>query len=875
MAEFGKEILPVAIEDELKKSYLEYAMSVIVGRALPDVRDGLKPVHRRVLYAMNELNNTYNRPYVKSARIVGDVIGKYHPHGDVAVYDTIVRMAQSFSMRYCLVDGQGNFGSVDGDPPAAMRYTEVRMARIASEMLEDLDKETVPFVANYDETLQMPQVLPNRVPNLLLNGSSGIAVGMATNIPPHNLREVIDGCLALIDDPNITIDGLMEFIKGPDFPTGAIINGRAGIVEAYKTGRGRIFVRARAEVETDEKSGRDTIIISEIPYQLNKARLIERIAELVKEKKIEGISELRDESDKDGLRIVIEIRRGESGEVVLNNLYSQTQLQGVYGINTVALVDGQPRVLDLKQVLEHFVKHRREVVTRRTVFLLRRARQRGHILEGQAVALANIDRVVELIRASPDATEARSRLMGQGWVSANVTELLARAGADACRPEGLDQQFGFRDGLYYLSEEQAQAILDLRLHRLTALEQGKLIEEYQGILDEITDLLDILGSTERLLNVIRAELKDIRERYGDDRLTEIVSSQLDLSIEDLINVEDMVVTVSHQGYAKTQPVSDYQAQRRGGRGRAATAVKDEDFVEHLLVTSSHDTLLCFSNFGKVYWIKAYQIPQASRGAKGRPLVNMLPLGPEERITAILPIRDFSVDAFVFMATANGTVKKTPLEQFSRPRTSGLIALDLDEGNTLVGVALTDGHCDVLLLSSSGKAARFKESDVRAMGRSARGVRGIRLVGGHRLIALIVPQEGGYILTASENGFGKRTLVADFPLKGRGTQGVIAMQVSERNGALVGGVQVFDGDELMLISDQGTLVRIPSDQVSLVGRNTQGVRLIAVRDDERLVRIARIVESEVPGGDMAGSEGDPLDTNDPEDAADTSEVPESE
>ena len=875
MAEFGKEILPVAIEDELKKSYLEYAMSVIVGRALPDVRDGLKPVHRRVLYAMNELNNTYNRPYVKSARIVGDVIGKYHPHGDVAVYDTIVRMAQSFSMRYCLVDGQGNFGSVDGDPPAAMRYTEVRMARIASEMLEDLDKETVPFVANYDETLQMPQVLPNRVPNLLLNGSSGIAVGMATNIPPHNLREVIDGCLALIDDPNITIDGLMEFIKGPDFPTGAIINGRAGIVEAYKTGRGRIFVRARAEVETDEKSGRDTIIISEIPYQLNKARLIERIAELVKEKKIEGISELRDESDKDGLRIVIEIRRGESGEVVLNNLYSQTQLQGVYGINTVALVDGQPRVLDLKQVLEHFIKHRREVVTRRTVFLLRRARQRGHILEGQAVALANIDRVVELIRASPDATEARSKLMGQGWVSANVTELLARAGADACRPEGLDRQFGFHDGLYYLSEEQAQAILDLRLHRLTALEQGKLIEEYQGILDEITDLLDILGSIERLLNVIRAELKDIRERYGDDRLTEIVSSQLDLSIEDLINVEDMVVTVSHQGYAKTQPVSDYQAQRRGGRGRAATAVKDEDFVEHLLVTSSHDTLLCFSNFGKVYWIKAYQIPQASRGAKGRPLVNMLPLGPEERITAILPIRDFSVDAFVFMATANGTVKKTPLEQFSRPRTSGLIALDLDEGNTLVGVALTDGHCDVLLLSSSGKAARFKESDVRAMGRSARGVRGIRLVGGHRLIALIVPQEGGYVLTASENGFGKRTLVADFPLKGRGTQGVIAMQVSERNGALVGGVQVFDGDELMLISDQGTLVRIPSDQVSLVGRNTQGVRLIAVRDDERLVRIARIVESEVPGGDVSGSEGDPLDTNDPDDAADTSEVPESE
>lgn len=846
MAEFEKEILPVAIEDELKKSYLAYAMSVIVGRALPDVRDGLKPVHRRVLFAMNELNNTYNRPYVKSARIAGDVIGKYHPHGEGAVYDTIVRMAQPFAMRYCLVDGQGNFGSVDGDPPAAMRYTEVRLERIAGELLEDLDKETVPYVANYDDTLQIPEVLPTRVPNLLVNGSTGIAVGMATNIPPHNLREVIDGCLALIDDPAITIDGLMEYIKGPDFPTAGIINGRAGIVEAYKTGRGRIFVRARAEVESDEKTNKDTIIITEIPYQLNKARLIERIAELVKEKKIEGITELRDESDKDGLRVVIELRRGESGEVVLNNLYSQTQLQGVYGINCVALVDGQPRVLDLKQMLEAFVKHRREVVTRRSVFLLRRARQRGHILEGQAVALANIDRVVELIRSSPDAAEARARLMAQGWTSANVTELLARAGSDACRPEGLDAQYGFRDGLYYLSEEQAQAILDLRLHRLTALEQGKLIEEYQEILDEIGELLAILASTERLLEVIREELKAIRETYGDDRLTEIVSSQLDLSVEDLITEEDMVVTVSHQGYAKTQPVSDYQAQRRGGRGRAATAVKDEDFVEHLIVSSSHDTLLCFSNFGKVYWIKAYQIPQASRGAKGRPLVNMLPLDAEERITAILPIRDFTADAFVFMATANGTVKKTPLEQFSRPRTSGLIALDLEEGNTLVGVALTDGHCDVLVLSSSGKAARFKESDVRAMGRTARGVRGIRLIGGHRLIALIVPLENGYILTASENGYGKRTLVNDFPLKGRGTQGVIAMQVSERNGALVGAVQVFDGDELMLISDQGTLVRIPADQVSLVGRNTQGVRLIALRDDERLVRIARIVESEVNG-----------------------------
>jgi DNA gyrase subunit A len=863
MTDFGKEILPVAIEDELRKSYLDYAMSVIVGRALPDVRDGLKPVHRRVLFAMNELNNTYNRPYVKSARIVGDVIGKYHPHGDVAVYDTIVRMAQSFAMRYRLVDGQGNFGSVDGDPPAAMRYTEVRMARIAGELLEDLDKETVPFVANYDDTLQIPEVLPTRVPNLLVNGSSGIAVGMATNIPPHNLTEVIDGCLALIDDPAISIDALMEFIKGPDFPTGGIINGRAGIVEAYKTGRGRIYVRARATVETDPKSGKDTIIVTEIPYQLNKARLIERIAELVKEKKIEGITELRDESDKDGLRVVIELRRGESGEVVLNNLYSQTQLQSVFGINCVALVDGQPRVLDLKQMLEHFVKHRREVVTRRTVFLLRRERSRGHILEGQAVALANIDAVVELIKASPDAATARTALMSRGWTSANVAELLARTGSDACRPEGLPEQYGFRDGLYYLSEEQAQAILELRLQRLTALEQGKLLEDYQVILDNIAELLAILASTERLLDVIRGELKDIRERYGDARLSEIVTSHLDLTIEDLISIEDMVVTVSNMGYAKTQPVSDYQAQRRGGRGRAATSVKEEDFVEHLLVASSHDTLLCFSDSGKVYWLKVYEIPQASRGAKGRPLVNMLPLDNSERITAILPISDFSADAFVFMATANGTVKKTPLEQFSRPRSTGLIALELEPGNTLVGVALTDGHCDVLLISSQGKAVRFKESDVRMMGRTARGVRGIRLPSGQRVIALIVPAQDGYILTASENGYGKRTRVDEFPVKGRGTQGVIAMQASERNGAVVGAVQVFDGDELMLISDQGTLVRTPADEVSLVGRNTQGVRLIALREDERLVRVARVVESDEesandddsPSSDASGADVD--------------------
>ncbi len=851
----GREIVPVNIEDELRQSYLDYAMSVIVGRALPDVRDGLKPVHRRVLFAMNELNNTYNRPYVKSARVVGDVIGKYHPHGDVAVYDTVVRMAQDFSMRYMLVDGQGNFGSVDGEPPAAMRYTEVRMARRASELLADLDQETVEFVANYDDTLQMPEVLPTKVPNLLVNGSSGIAVGMATNIPPHNLREVVDGCLALLNDPDISIDGLMEHIQGPDFPTAAIINGRAGIVQAYRTGRGRIHVRARAEVISDDKSGKDTIIVTELPYQLNKARLIERIAELVKEKKIEGITELRDESDKDGMRIVIELRRGESGEVVLNNLYTQTQLQSVFGINCVALVNGQPRVLNLKQMLEAFVQHRKEVVTRRTIYLLRRARQRGHIVEGQAVALANIEAVIELIRNSPAAAEARAALMSRGWVSEGVQELLSRAGSDACRPDGLSDEFGFRDGLYYLSEEQAQAILDLRLQRLTALEQDKLLEDYQGILEEIADLQDILASHERLLEVIRGELGEIRDTYGDDRRTEILSSHEDLSVEDLINEEDLVVTISHAGYAKTQPLTSYQAQRRGGRGRAATAVKDEDFVEHLLVANSHDTLLCFSNLGKVYWLRVFQIPQASRGAKGRPLVNMLPLAAEERVTTVLPIKDYAEGWFVFMATANGTVKKTPLEQFSRPRTAGLIALELEEGNTLVGTALTNGHSDVLLISSSGKAARFKESDVRAMGRTARGVRGIRLAGDHRVIALIIPQPDGQVLTASEKGYGKRTAMEDFPVKGRGVQGVIAMQTSTRNGDLVGAQQVFEGDEIMLISDLGTLVRTKTEEISVLGRITQGVRLINLRGDERLVGVQRVVESEDQDDDQDDDQED--------------------
>jgi DNA gyrase subunit A len=846
-----QDIQPVNIEDELRQSYLDYAMSVIVGRALPDVRDGLKPVHKRVLFAMNELNNTYNRPYVKSARVVGDVIGKYHPHGDTAVYDTVVRMAQDFSMRYLLVDGQGNFGSIDADPPAAMRYTEVRMAKMASELLADLDKDTVEFVNNYDDSLTMPEVLPTRVPNLLVNGSSGIAVGMATNIPPHNLTEVVNACLAVLADQDISIDDLMEHIQGPDFPTGGIINGRAGIVQAYRTGRGRIYVRGRAEVETDAK-GREKIVITEIPYQLNKARLIEKIAELVKEKRIEGISELRDESDKDGLRVVIEVRRGESGEVILNNLYSQTQLQSVFGINCVALVQGQPKLLNLKQMLQAFLQHRQEVVTRRTLYLLRRARQRGHILEGQAVALANIDAVIELIKNSPSAADARVALMERRWEAAALFELLGRVGSDACRPEGLSEDFGFVDERYRLTEEQAQAILEIRLHRLTAMEQDKLMEDYQGVLDEIADLLDILGSHERLISVVRGELEEVRDTYGDERRTDITSSQLDLSDEDLINEEDLVVTISHQGYAKTQPLDTYQAQRRGGRGKAATAVKDEDFVEHMVVAHSHDTLLCFSNRGKVYWLRVFGIPQGSRGAKGRPMVNLLPLDSDERITAVLPIKEYASDHFVFMATANGTVKKTPLEQFARPRTSGLIALDLEEDNTLVGAAITNGSCDILLCASSGKATRFKESDVRAMGRSAKGVRGIKLPAGHTLISLIIPAEQGYLLTASENGYGKRTGLDEFPLRGRGAQGVIAMQTSDRNGALVGAVQIFDGDELMLISNMGTLVRTKGDEVSLLGRNTQGVRLIKLRDDEKLNSVSRIEEQEDTSSEGEGS-----------------------
>ena len=841
MVDLAKEILPVNIEDELKQSYLDYAMSVIVGRALPDVRDGLKPVHRRVLFAMNELSNDWNKAYKKSARVVGDVIGKYHPHGDSAVYETIVRMAQPFSLRYMLVDGQGNFGSIDGDSAAAMRYTEIRMTKIAHALLEDLEKDTVDFVPNYDETESIPNVLPTRIPNLLINGSSGIAVGMATNIPPHNLGEVVQGCLAVIDNPEISIDELMGYIPGPDFPTGAIINGKAGIVQAYRTGRGRIYVRAKADIEVDEKTKRETIIISEIPYQLNKSRLIERIAELVKEKKIEGISELRDESDKDGLRVVIELKRGEIGEVVLNNLYAQTQLQAVFGINVVALVDGQPKILNLKEMLEAFINHRREVVTRRTIYLLRKARERAHTLEGFAIALANIDEVIALIKKSATPADARESLIAKGWEPGSVVSMLEQAGSEATRPEWLEDQYGLRKEKYFLSPEQAKDILELRLHRLTGMEQDKIIEEFTLKLEEIADYQDILSDIGRLMTVIREELSAILEEFDDDRRTEIVESQHDLTVEDLITEEERVVTISHAGYAKTQPLTDYQAQRRGGMGKSATAVKDEDFVEHLLIASTHATILCFTNLGKVYWLKVYQIPVAGRNSRGRPMVNLLPLEEGERISSILPVEDYSADKYVIMATANGTVKKTALDQYSRPRSVGLRAVDLAEGDHLVGTSIIDGSKDIMLFSSEGKAVRFAETDVRAMGRVSKGVRGMRLPENHSVISMLVPEPEGLLLTVCENGYGKRTSVDEFPTKGRGGKGMIAIQASDRNGPLVGATQLFEGDEIMLISDQGTMVRTRGDEVSIVGRNTQGVRIIRLKDNENLVSLARIAE----------------------------------
>jgi len=880
MGEQAKEILPVNIEDELKQSYLDYAMSVIVGRALPDARDGLKPVHRRVLFAMSELGNDWNKAYKKSARVVGDVIGKYHPHGDSAVYDTIVRMAQPFSLRYMLVDGQGNFGSIDGDNAAAMRYTEIRMQKLSHSLLADLDKETVDFVPNYDGTEFIPEVMPSRVPNLLVNGSSGIAVGMATNIPPHNISEVISGCLALMENPDISFEELLQLIPGPDFPTAAFINGRAGIVQAYQTGRGKIYLRARYEVEA-EKNGKERIVVTEIPYQVNKARLIEKIAELVKDKKIEGITELRDESNKEGMRIVIELRRGEMPDVIMNNLYTQTQLENVFGINMVALVEGEPKTINLKQALEIFVKHRREVVTRRTVYLLRKARERGHVLEGLTVALANIDPVIELIKKSPNSAEAKELLLAQAWNPGEVTGMLEKAGENACRPDDLDAQYGMRDGMYYLSPVQAQEILNMRLHRLTGLETEKLISEYREILARISELLAILSDPIRLMQVIREELEEVLEEYGDERRSEIIASKRDLSIADLINEEDLVVTISHSGYAKTQAVEDYQSQRRGGRGKSATSMKDEDFIEKLLVANSHDTILCFTNKGKVYWLRVFEIPRASRGSKGRPMVNILPLGEGERVTTFLPVHEYTENNFIFMATAKGTVKKTPLENFARPRTSGLIALALDEGDTLIGAAVTDGERDIMLMSNSGKMIRFNESNVRAMGRTARGVRGIKIAEEFSVVSLILPEEDGLLLVASENGYGKRTKMEEFSVIGRGGQGVIAMQCSERNGLLVSAVQVKEGDEMMLITDKGTLVRTRTEEVSILGRNTQGVRLIKLsQENEHLVGLERIDEPAADELTEALSEEGAVDGDDVVDAeivddASASEVGQSE
>lgn len=868
MTDFVPNVTSVSIEEELKSSYLDYAMSVIVGRALPDVRDGLKPVHRRVLYSMDQTGNTYNKAHVKSARVVGDVIGKYHPHGDIAVYDTIVRMAQPFSLRYMLVDGQGNFGSVDGDAPAAMRYTEVRMQKITQELLTDLDKETVDFSPNYDGKEMIPDVLPTKIPALLVNGSSGIAVGMATNIPPHNLGEVLDGCLAYIDNEDISIDELMQYIPGPDFPTAAQINGRKGIEDAYRTGRGKVYVRAKAEIETNDK-GRETIVVTEIPYQVNKAKLVEKIAELVREKKIEGISNVLDVSNKEGFRIEIEVKRDAVGEVVLNNLYALTQMQVTFGINMVALDHGQPKLFNLKQIIASFIKHRREVVTRRTVFELRKARERAHILEGLAIALANIDPVIELIRQSKTADEARESLLSRPWSLGNVSAMLETAGVDASRPEDLPAEFGIRDGQYYLSEEQARAILDLRLQRLTGLEHEKIVTEYQEILIEIRELLHILNSAERLKEVLREELESVKNEFSDERRTEITAASGDINLEDLIAQEDVVVTLSHEGYVKYQPLTDYEAQRRGGKGKSATKMKEEDFIERLLVANTHDTILCFSSRGRLYWLKVYQLPQASRGARGRPIINILPLQENERITAILPVADYDANKFVVMATAGGIVKKIALTEFSRPRTSGIIALNLRDEDELIGADITDGTNEIMLFSSQGRVVRFNENAVRAMGRAATGVRGIKLaltndmsddesavdiedntedaaeetldLNIDKVVSLLIPKNQGCILTATQNGYGKRTALEEYPTKSRNTKGVISIKVSERNGKVVAATQVEETDQIMLITDAGTLVRTRVSEVSIVGRNTQGVRLIRTADDEQVVSLERICE----------------------------------
>ena len=838
MAELAKEVIRVNIEDEMRKSYLDYAMSVIVGRALPDVRDGLKPVHRRVLYGMHEMNNTWNRAYMKCARVVGEVMGKFHPHGDASIYDTLVRMAQDFSLRYTLVDGQGNFGSIDGDAAAAMRYTECRLERLTSSLLADIDKETVDFVPNYDEKEFEPSVLPARIPNLLVNGSAGIAVGMATNVPPHNLREVIDAIVALIDDPELGIDALMQHIPGPDFPTAGIINGAAGIVEAYKTGRGRILVRAKADIETDD-NGREAIIVSELPYQVNKARLIEKIADLVKEKLIEGISELRDESDKDGMRVVIEVRRDTMADVLLNNLFQQTQMQVTFGINMVALVDGQPKLLTLKQILEAFVRHRREVVTRRTIFELRKARGRAHILEGLTVALANIDEMIELIKTSANPQTAKERMLARHWEPGLVRTLLAATGAEVSRPEDMPEGTGLGDKGYQLSEAQAKEILEMRLNRLTGLEQEKLSEEYRELLAEIVGLIAILEDPDKLMKVIRDELAELRQDFGDERRTVILRSQEDLDVLDLIEPEDVVVTLSHAGYAKRQPVSTYRAQKRGGKGRSATTVKEEDFVSQVWVVNTHDTLLTFTSTGRVYWLKVHRIPDAGPGSRGKPIVNLLPLEAEERVQAVLPVREYSADRHVFFATRNGTVKKTPLTEFAFQLQKGKIAISLDDGDALVDVQLTDGQRDVMLFASNGKAVRFDEDEVRSMGRTATGVRGIRLMPGEQVVSLIIADGEADVLTATARGYGKRTPLDEYPKKGRGTQGVIAIQCSERNGALVAAVQIDSAHEIMLISNQGTLVRTRAAEVARVGRNTQGVTLIRLPAEEALVGVVRI------------------------------------
>jgi DNA gyrase subunit A len=831
----------------MRMSYLDYAMSVIVGRALPDVRDGLKPVHRRVLYAMNVLNNDWNKPYKKSARVVGDVIGKYHPHGDTAVYDTIVRMAQPFAMRYMLVDGQGNFGSVDGDAPAAMRYTEVRMSRMAHELLSDLEKDTVDFTPNYDESEYEPQVMPTRVPNLLVNGSAGIAVGMATNIPPHNINEVVSATIALIDKPDMSVDDLMEYLPGPDFPTAGLINGALGIHEAYHTGRGRIYIRARSNIETNESSGKQAIIVTELPYQVNKARLLEKIAELVKEKKLDGITELRDESDKDGMRVVIELRRGEVPEVLLNNLYKQTAMQSVFGINMVALIDGQPRLLNLREILNAFIGHRREVVTRRTLFDLRKARGRAHALEGLTVALANLDEVINLIKASPTPAEAKSRLLAQLWEPGLVKAMLGQGGAETSRPEDLESRYGLQEKGYQLSPVQAQEILNMRLHRLTGLEQEKLTKEYEENLETVKALLLVLSEPARLMEVIHAELNAILEQYGDERRTEILQQRLDLSLEDLITEENVVVTLSHGGYAKSQPLDRYRAQRRGGTGKSATKIKDEDFIERLFIANTHDMLLCFTSRGKIHWLKVYELPQASHVSRGKPIVNLLPLEKGERVNAVLPVREYPDDLFVFFATRGGIVKKTPLSEYSRPRANGIWAIDLPEEDELVNVSLTDGKQDIMLFSSSGKSIRFAEKDVRSMGRVARGVIGIRVKKGQQVVSMLVVGEGD-VLTVTENGFGKRTKVDDYPRQGRGGQGVIGIQTSDRNGPLISAIEVSSEDDIVLISDGGTLVRTNAGEISTLGRNTQGVTLIRLRKGEKLVGLQRIQPEEVETGE---------------------------